>query len=1382
MADPPDDEGSLDPELVDLIKKDDRKALLEKITDRQQSSQTINRNQILIEACKNGASEISIHLIENKECSVESKDSSGNSLLHLASQSDSISLVEQLVLKMKENGMNCVALLNSKKETALHIACSSGKLNNVIYLIEKALFDPSQHNEEGMTILHISCKIGKLDIVKYLISQVKMDPSMEAQDEQGVGTHPIHFAAMYGHSKVVIFLINECGCDPHALDNKGRSVVYLAADGGSLHLMRYLIEDCHCDPNHRTKPFKQAAAGRSPLHSASFQGHLEIIRYLVMQCECDPSVQDEANVVPLACAAQEGKMETVRFFAIECKVKVDCQDSTGRTPLHYACLKGHIKVVELLIKEAKANINTLDNNGETAVIVAAKGKHLEVFSYLVRLEECNLLNDSSQSGRSVLHFAAAYNWLTEVQYLVTAKHMNPEDFDSTGMSALHHAADSGSLSVVKFFIEESKCDTNLLSKEGDTRNTPLLKACARGHLEVVKYLIVERGCSIKPSEGRVMHPIHLACTGGHIQLVEFLLTEGGQSIDSIDKQGALPVHFSVLNGHLELTKILVKKFGADPMKKTRKGATAVHAACQGGHLELLRYLISERRCHLLGSLDSGGSPLHRAAEHGHLDLVKFLIEELVCAPNHRDANGRVALHYSALKGLVEMCEYFLDLSCDVMVRDSAGVIPLHLACSSGHQPIIELLLKFDASSQVVCKDTKGNTPLQLAKQSSKITKEMLMLFLKNGADASDLMEVAPASCLYLKSHQRLYSPIKIFLLGEPKELIQELQRTKSVQFPPSSIRHPAFPQASLVKSNNFDALFYEIPTALSCCSGLIADTLAECQHPVIVICLDSYKEKEKIFSDANRWLTAITYTMKNNAHCSSSCKPLLLFEVDDCEKSYMKSVNEEFLSWKMPTYQTLTANQVVYSLRRTGEPYGAVRLLGKIGTYANTLQGMGYLPALASAMKAFLSSDLMNSELFCTLQELSDRITDNDSLLPTSLEEIADILDVLCKNASIIFIRNPDNISLSWLILDIELVNNLILGDLVEIKFSNPLGLIKQSELIRHCTIEPSLFLPLIKYSGVCVDITEISQLSNLATAANVITAKEDHVYCFPHVLPASPPNGLMLQTKSNQISLGWITQCVPPSSHFSPSFCSLLPIVLPLFVDYSLTERISSNRSFAIWERGVHWVVDGIKIAIVNYDNDTILIIVKGKKGKSLPITEKRNDVVRSLRMLLKTCCKEVSTEEYLVHPECLKTIHFDKEELPPLSVIPLVEIENDYKQAERLLSCPYEQFVGFEPYHIIKRYCPNTFFNEQECNRTLSTDVIAKLADGFSPFHGDLHKILLDGHTATLEEQLQAPPTSADAAAPLVLRILMEWVERNGSQATYSNLWGILQTFSLY
>ena len=1333
---------------------DIRKALEENNLEAVKKLLPLNKQQdsLLFLASKHGHVDIFIYLYCNIENSSSAIDNEGCTPLHYASQNGHLDMVKVLIVDYKYDP----SALNHKGETPYHLAC--GHLEVLKYFIECVKIDVQQRNDDNMTLLHIACKEGNMDVIRYLIVEAQIDPNSPAgptKEKQVTGLLPHHIASMHGRFEVFKYLIETHNCDPNAVDSMNRNAVYLSGDSGNLDLLKYLVEDKGCDANHRSGASGKVAAGRVALHGACFQGHLDFITYLVEKCHCDPSTADEAGVTPLACAAQEGKPDTVRYLCINCKCAPNVQDNTGKTPLHYACMKGHVDVVRALA-EVEANVDILDNNGEPPVIYAARNQHKEVVEYLVTEKDCNVKNDASQSGKSVLHFAANYDWIDIVNVLVTTKGLSPEAMDNAGLSAVHYSVDGGAMSVLRYLLEERKCNSEQMSDEGDSGTTPLLRACSRGKLDIVQYLVRERKCGMTPSKNKRMSPLHFGCSGGHLEVCKFLIEEGVQLLEIADSQGALPIHLCILNGHIELTKYLIQECHVDPMKKTKNDATGIHAACQGGHLELLKFLLYD--CHLEANwlLESTGTPLDRAVEHGYLDIVKYLVLNDICNPHQRSSNGCVPLHWAALKGQLEVTQFLTDeVSCDVMIQDSAGHIPLHLACDKGHEKVIMHLLRKD-KSQIACQNFKGQTPLQCAKTSGKLSNDVLLEFLKHGAEPAALMEVAPASFNFLKSYQPLYSYLKIFLLGEHSKLVHSEEAGSLLQFPSNL-------NLSYKSSGMFgDAIFYEIPHYQLGFEGFLSDAIVLCEHPVFVIGINGKKPMEDIQQQAHYWLWFITLLLRYVN--SDSYKPLIVFamaNLGDMDWKVAELYHTYLISLSLPEHSQLLSTECINSSDVLPAFAKFVKLLAH---RCNLLQQSQPVDALSSALKAFIKNHLETGQLFCNFQELLDRIAAAEAPLPMETTELSNILSTLSKNGYILYLKNSTNITSSWIILDVELSLTLIRNAISDLKTSNSLGLLTFQEVVEKAAgIDPSLFIELIIYFGLCVDVKRNKPFSEIFTLA-----KEEPLYFFPHLLPSSAPTGLCISTRKDQIALGWLIQCKPPG-FFPPDFSSRLPAIsLMATKDPHLTKM---NGTFAAWNSGVHWSRDGIKVAILNLRSEAVLVIAKSKRENYLPLCMKRSEIVQSIIALKEELTKGMATLEYLLHPRSLKEVRLDKD--PSLDVIPVTDVIKFFGRTKEMYGCSCEELVGFEPFFVIEGL-KNQFFDSTKRDSLISSHDLEYLVHEFAPYWREL-QIVLQVTDARVDD------TNASYAEKA--RTIFEvWIDGNGTNATYKLLWTYLEKYSLF
>jgi len=98
-------------------------------------------------------------------------------------------------------------MLDSKGNSALHVAAEEGDDENLIYLIEKKKFDANQKNKWGSTALHFAAWNGHAKIVEYLLSL----PNIEINAKNSLGSTPLYCAKKKGHKNIVRLLQQKGG-------------------------------------------------------------------------------------------------------------------------------------------------------------------------------------------------------------------------------------------------------------------------------------------------------------------------------------------------------------------------------------------------------------------------------------------------------------------------------------------------------------------------------------------------------------------------------------------------------------------------------------------------------------------------------------------------------------------------------------------------------------------------------------------------------------------------------------------------------------------------------------------------------------------------------------------------------------------------------------------------------------------------------------------------------------------------------------------------------------------------------------------------------------------------------------------------------------------
>ncbi|KAF6213858.1 hypothetical protein GE061_011582 [Apolygus lucorum] len=157
--------------------------------------------------------------------------------------------------------------------------------------------------------------------------------------------------------------------------------------------------------------------------------------------------------------------------------------------------------------------------------------------------------------------------------------------------------------------------------------TPLMTACAYGHLNVVKLLVsyganVNLKCSginqfgMKYSD---VTPAYLAAQLGYGEIIGYLVEKGADINVKCSPLGFTPLYLAVCRGHYDLVVSLVNDFGATVNVPNRCGDDSILIAVKRRAHEILDTLISAKgaNCSLPNSSEKV-TPLHWAAYDGDL--------------------------------------------------------------------------------------------------------------------------------------------------------------------------------------------------------------------------------------------------------------------------------------------------------------------------------------------------------------------------------------------------------------------------------------------------------------------------------------------------------------------------------------------------------------------------------------------------------------------------------------------------------------------------------------------------------------------------------------------------------------------------------------------
>lgn len=260
-------------------------------------------------------------------------------------------------------------------------------------------------------------------------------------------------ALEHGHADLVKGLFDKSSID--RTDEDGRTMLWMASARGHDEVVKVLI-DGGADVN------KKGPKGASPFQVACGKGHLMAAGVLLAN-KADVNLPNQNGFTPLHSACMNGRDNVVRFL-INVGAKVESLDKDGQSPLHIAIAFGHATVIRTL---KPAEINALNSKGLTLLSIACQYRQPDSVKTLLEL------------GASIKQ--PNDNKLTPLAFLCQV----PREKDS----------DSKAVEIAKLLLEKG-ADVNGANAIGGPKTfSPLHYACARGNLELVKYL-VDQGADI----------------------------------------------------------------------------------------------------------------------------------------------------------------------------------------------------------------------------------------------------------------------------------------------------------------------------------------------------------------------------------------------------------------------------------------------------------------------------------------------------------------------------------------------------------------------------------------------------------------------------------------------------------------------------------------------------------------------------------------------------------------------------------------------------------------------------------------------------------------------------------------------------------------------
>jgi ankyrin repeat protein len=441
------------------------------------------------------------------------------------------------------------------------------------------------------------------------------------------------------------------------------------------------------------------------------------------------------------------------------------------TALLCAAKQGQFPVLTWLVAQG-ASLNAQTVQGDNALVLSAKSGHFEMMIW-IKSQGIDTSVLKTERGAVALCVAALANQIEIVKWLVqqgvdiNAKaYVVPSDI-IVGMNmipptqgpvnAVLCTALAGHISMMTWLISNG---ADYLNSQTAQRETPLLLAIKKGHLDLANYLI-SQGTNFDPQHEVMVNVLSESAFYGKLPSVQWLVTHGVSAQAKIGPEQETALLRAVRNKHFSVVEWLVTQKAVNIQDQNKQGDNALLLATKQGVLSLLEWLVKQGIDPECLISDRGALALCEAAGGGHIDVVKWLILNV-----GMDVNTKNCLQMSISSFPLPPLPPPSSLPLNPLpplpgLRQTplGPYTPLMVAAQYNQLSVVEWLIS--QSSDINCQTQSGDTALSLA---TKNHHTVIMEYLrKNGATVQPLTTKDGAIALCKAAREGYLDSIKALL-------------------------------------------------------------------------------------------------------------------------------------------------------------------------------------------------------------------------------------------------------------------------------------------------------------------------------------------------------------------------------------------------------------------------------------------------------------------------------------------------------------------------------------------------------------------------------------------------------------------------------------------
>jgi len=597
----------------------------------------------------------------------------------------------------------------------------------------------------GTTALMVACRRGHISLVRLLLSH-GADPNAAASYE----ATPLSEAIGNGHSEIELILLS-AGAIPLPDD-----VVESLREIASIRAGNITAEN--------TDVTERDDKGRTLLHLAAADGNIDLIRRL-LDLGAEVEARDKRGETPLSYAIEAGSSPVVNLL-LEAGADSLAIDYYGRSSLYYSleqqwpeesdyapALADQLAIVRMLLEAGFLELYQKDLQWESMLEYAI---YRGCAGFMRLLFEYGLDPNAVHRGSSLALAAIGRDKYDVFLAIMEAggdiRWNTPDEYDIAFLKAAY----SKSSDFIRYFLEHDPELRNM----PDVITKALQCAVGRGHIETAR-LLLGAGADIHPMDHSTRWyryvnwpaiPVH----SGDPVMLRFLLGAGASPGASL--------YAAARMGDIEIVHWMFD-YGVD-----------VNATLPTGETALMGAIVDAKSLDTVELLLSRGADLHRVSDRGLTALkaaVKHpaLVRRLLDLGADPDAGfGETALMLAVRYGSEETIKMLLDAGADVNAVTVDGDTVLRIAQYLKQDDVTQLLLKRGAREpeisrtnlraailwnrpedaqrliregvDIVTSDIHGDSPLRMAIAVGSDLR-VIEALLQAGADANEKLVLRP---------------------------------------------------------------------------------------------------------------------------------------------------------------------------------------------------------------------------------------------------------------------------------------------------------------------------------------------------------------------------------------------------------------------------------------------------------------------------------------------------------------------------------------------------------------------------------------------------------------------------------------------------------------